>query len=96
MTFRYLADFHGEPAIAVITLEELNSHMVMTGEIRSAQASFSFRADIYGDGGYGEMVDEYRRDKFLIQVQNLSSISFILKSSPFLSPTNYYFLRLND
>lgn len=96
MTYRCVADLHGAPAIAVITFKRLYSYVLMSGEIRSDQGAYSFHADIYGDGGYGEMFDQYRGERFRIQIQNLTSDGFILTSNPLLSPTNYYFRRLTD
>jgi hypothetical protein len=79
-----------------ISGEEPRSYALMSGEIRSDQAAHSFHADIYDDGGYGEMFDEYRGEKFRIQISELTPDGFILTSNPFLSPTNYYFRRLTD
>lgn len=93
MSVRFVADLHGAPATAIVTFEKLYSYVLMSGQIRSAQAAYTFRADIYGDGGYGEMFDEYRREQFRIQVQNLSAEGFVLTSNPLLSPTHYYFRR---
>jgi hypothetical protein len=96
MAYRYVANLHGAPATAVVTYEELYSYVLMTGRIESAQAAYSFHADIYGDGGYGEMLDEHRGERFRIQIQNLTSNGFILTSNPLLSPTDYYFRRATE
>jgi hypothetical protein len=72
------------------------SYVRMTGAIRSRQAAYSFHADIYGNGGYGDMRDELRGEQFRIQIQNLSEDGFILTSNPFQSPTKYYFRRFTS
>jgi hypothetical protein len=96
VTFRYIANLHGAPAVASITFQQLYSYVYMSGEIRSNQAAYSFHADIYGDGGYGEMLDQYRGERFQIQIQNLTTVGFTLTSNPFLSPTSYYFAYMPD
>jgi hypothetical protein len=96
VTYKYMANLHGAPAVAAITFQQLYSYVYMSGDIRSAQAAYSFHADIYGDGGYGEMLDQYRGERFQIQIQNLNAAGFILTSNPFLSPTSYYFTRMPD
>jgi hypothetical protein len=93
ITSRYVANLHGAPAMAVVSFQQLFSYVFMTGQIRSAQAAYSFHADIYSDGGYGEMSDEYRRERFQIQIQRLTQEGFVLTSNPFRSPTSYYFSR---
>ena len=89
-----MADLNGAPAVAIIEFQQLYSYVYMRGNVRSAQAAYSFHADIYGDGGYGEMLDEYRMERFQIQIQNLTQDGFILTSNPFLLPTSYYFSRM--
>jgi hypothetical protein len=96
MTYEYVTNLHGAPAVAVVTYEELYSYVLMAGRIESAQAAYSFHADIYDDGGYGEMLDEQRGERFRIQIQNLNPNGFILTSNPLLSPTDYYFRRASD
>jgi hypothetical protein len=68
MNYRYIADLHGAPATADITFQQLYSYVLMSGEIRSTQGTYTFRADIYGDSGYGDMVDVYQRERFRIQI----------------------------
>jgi hypothetical protein len=64
VTFRYMANLQGAPAVATITFQQLYSYVYKSGNVRSARAAYSFHADIYGDGGYGQMLDEYRGSAF--------------------------------
>jgi hypothetical protein len=91
VAYRFSADLHGLPAVATVEFEQLYSYTVMAGEISSAQASYSFSADIYGDGGYGDMVDRVAGGSFRIQIQNLSEAGFVLIANPFQGPTSYIF-----
>jgi len=93
MSFRFVADLHGAPAMADVEFDQLFSYVRMTGTINSQNGAYSFHADIYGNGGYGDMRDELRGEQFRIQIQNLSEAGFILTSNPFQSPTKYYFSR---
>ncbi len=91
MGYQFVADFHGVPATASVEFEQLYSYARMSGEIRSPQAWYVFTADIYGDGGYGDMVDRLAGETFRIQIQSLSEAGFILTANPFQGPASYVF-----
>lgn len=95
MPYQFVGDLQGMQAVAVVEFEQLYSYVVMEGEVKSRTGRYTFSADIYGDGGYGEMVDRMTGDSFRVQIQNLSPAGFALVVNPYegLHPTRYVFQR---
>jgi hypothetical protein len=96
LTYRYMGNIHGAQAIAQISFEPLRDFTVMAGRIQSGPYVYTFRADIVGRSGYGDMLDHYTQSRFRIRIDlDQSASTFALTSNPFGPgrPTTYYFRR---
>lgn len=94
ITLRYVGDIHGARAQAVVSFERLPEFVLMAGRIQSGSYTYSFKADIVGNAGYGDMLDHSQQTRFRIHIQ-LTATGFALTSNPFGpgAPTTYHFRR---
>lgn len=95
----YLSDFGGLPARATVSVERRpvvsydplavgGEYLLVAGEIRSQTAYYSFTAELYGNRGWGDMVDVLKNERFRIQI-DLTVNGFILTANPFGGPASY-------
>jgi len=90
----YVGDIDGTRAVANVSFEPLREYTVMAGEIRGSNFYYTFKADIVGESGYGDILDHSDNSRFRIKI-DLTSDGFTLTSNPFGpgTPTTYYFRR---
>ncbi len=90
----YVGNINGAEAIANVSFEDLRDYTIMAGEIRSSKFYYTFRADIVGSSGYGDVVYHNENIRFQIKI-DLTPDGFILTSNP-LGPNesaSYKFVR---
>jgi hypothetical protein len=90
----YGGDIHGARALAAVSFERLYNYVAMSGQIRSGQFLYTFRAELVGYSGFGEIVSHVEGTRFQIKI-DLTPTGFALTSNPF-GPgmlTTYYFKR---
>ncbi len=94
LTVKYVGNINGARADATITYEKVFEYVVMAGRIQSGQYIYSFKADIVGASGYGDMLDHSTQSRFRIHIQ-FTQDGFVLTSNPFGPgyPTRYYFKK---
>ncbi|MGQ0570408.1 MAG: hypothetical protein ACT4P5_12950, partial [Armatimonadota bacterium] len=94
LTVRYVGDIHGARANAVVTYERLPEVVAMAGRIQSGSYTYTFKADIVGNAGFGDMLDHSNNTRFRIHVR-LTPDGFALTSNPQGPgvPTTYYFKK---
>jgi hypothetical protein len=94
VTARYVGNINGARATAVVSFERLPEYTVMAGRIQSGRYVYTFRADIVGAAGYGEIVSHAENTRFQIYIQ-LTQTGFALTSNPLGpgTPTTYHFKR---
>lgn len=92
VTLRFVGDLQGVRADAVVAFEPLPDYVRAAGLIQSKSAKYSFTADLYGDSGFGTILDLGAGTRWQIKIQ-LFKKGFALISNPFGpgSPTTYYF-----
>jgi hypothetical protein len=90
----YVGDINGAQAVANVSFEPLREYTIMAGEIRSNNFYYTFKADIVGESGYGDILDHSDNSRFRIKI-DLTSDGFVLTSNPLGpgNPTTYYFRR---
>jgi hypothetical protein len=90
----YVGNIQGAAARASVSFEQLPRYVVMAGQIQSGQFSYTFRADLVGPSGFGEIVSHGEGTRFQIRI-DLTQAGFALTSNPFGpgTPTTYYFSR---
>jgi hypothetical protein len=64
----YVGDIHGARALAAVSFERLYNYVVVSGQIRSAQFLYTFRAELVGYSGFGEMVSHVEGTRFQIKI----------------------------
>jgi hypothetical protein len=94
VTARYLGNINGARATAVVSYERLPEYTVMAGRIESGRFVYTFKADLVGAAGYGEILDHTSKTRFQIHIQ-LTQTGFVLTSNPLGpgTPTHYQFKR---
>lgn len=95
MPYQFVGNLQGMQAVATVEFEQLHNYVLMEGDVKSQNGNYAFSADIYGDGGYGDMVDRMTGERFRIQIQNLAPAGFALVVNPYegLYSTRYDFRR---
>ena len=90
----YVGDLHGSKAVANVSFEPLREYTIMSGEIRSNEAYYTFTADIVGTSGYGDILDHRDGSRFQIKI-DITSDGFTLTSNPLGpgTPTSYRFVK---
>ena len=92
--YSYLVDLHGETGHADVDWDVINSEwVVMSGQITSPTAHYSFQGDITGpalDRGWVDVVDLDTNDRFRAQIDMIPD-GFILTANPFGAATSYEF-----
>ena len=91
-TLKFVGDLQGLRADAVVSFERLPEYVLAAGVIQSRTAKYTFTADIYGDSGFGTIVDHRGGARWQIKIQ-LFNKGFALISNPLGpgSPSAYYF-----
>ena len=82
VTLRYVGDINGAKAYAIASFERVYDYVVMAGRIESGRYVYTFKADIVGSSGYGDMLDNSTNSRFRIHVQ-ITPIGFNVTSNPF-------------
>lgn len=92
LTLKYVGELNGLRAGAVVSFEALPDYVLVAGRIQSAAASYAFGCDLYGDTGYGTIVDLGNGTRWQIKVQVFRD-GFALTSNPFGPgrPSTYLF-----
>jgi hypothetical protein len=92
LTLKYVGDLNGLRADAVVSFEALPDYVLAAGRIQSSAASYTFGADLYGDTGYGTIVDLGNGTRWQIKFQVYRD-GFALTSNPFGPgrPSTYVF-----
>lgn len=87
-------NIHGAPAVAIVSIEPLPNFTLVAGEVRSGAAVYSFKADIVGTSGFGEMLDFATNQRFQIRIDATAN-GFALTSNPLGpgQPSTYFFSR---
>jgi hypothetical protein len=90
----FVGDIHGARALAAVSFERLYNYVLMAGQIRSGQFFYTFRTELVGASGFGEMLNHLDGQRFQIRI-DLMPAGFALTSNPFGPgmPTTYYFKR---
>ena len=73
----YVGNLHGLQATARVQVEQLREVTYVGGEITSQTAHYLFKADLWGERGWGDMIDMYSNERFRIQIDVLPG-GFIL------------------
>lgn len=89
---RFCGNIGGAPAVAVVGFEQLREYAVMSGQIQSGQFVYTFKADIVGNSGFGDMVSHAENTRFWIKI-DVAGNGFALTSNPLRDPTTYFFRR---
>jgi hypothetical protein len=92
VTLRFVGDVNGERADAAVSLERMREYVLAAGRIQSRSALYGFTADIYGDSGFGTILDYGNGSRWQIKIQVVAD-GFALISNPLGpgTPTTYYF-----
>jgi hypothetical protein len=93
-SMHYAGNIHGAPALAMVSFERLPEYVLMAGQIRSGQYMYTFRADLVGASGFGEMLSLMEGTRFQIRI-DITGAGFALTSNPFGpgQPSTYFFAR---
>jgi len=95
VTVKYVGEINGAKAFATITYEKVFDYVVMAGRIQSGQYVYTFKADIVGTAGYGDLLDHSTQSRLRIHIQHTND-GFVLTANPFGpgAPSKYYFKKV--
>lgn len=95
LTVRYAGDVNGAKAYATVTYERVYDYVVMAGRVQGGQYVYTFKAEIVGTAGYGDMLDHSTQSRFRIHIQHTND-GFVLTANPFGpgTPSKYYFKKV--
>ena len=94
LAVKYVGEINGAKAFATITYEKVFDYVVMAGRIQSGQYVYTFKADIVGTAGYGDLLDHSTQSRLRIHIQHTND-GFVLTANPFGpgAPSKYYFKK---